>query len=183
MKNEVNVVIGSWGSYNECNERALGSKWLTFNDYSEWEEIEEELKKQGFELDGIDEELFIQDIEGIGGFNCDYMHPERLFKVLKEAELLEDEYKLETARAFIEAFSWDEFEALVDNKGGDWNEDIFFYKGMTTEEVLEQMVEDCYNLDFSKLGWLSNYITIDYEQMARDSYEFHEVEDGVLERR
>ena len=24
----VNIVIGSWGSYNECNERALGSKWL-----------------------------------------------------------------------------------------------------------------------------------------------------------
>ena len=24
----VQIVIGSWGSYNECNERALGSKWL-----------------------------------------------------------------------------------------------------------------------------------------------------------
>ena len=28
MKNNtVSIVIGSWGSYNECNERALGSKW------------------------------------------------------------------------------------------------------------------------------------------------------------
>ena len=61
----ISVVIGSWGSYNECNERALGSKWLDLSDFSDWEEIEEELKKQGFELDGIDEELFIQDIEGI----------------------------------------------------------------------------------------------------------------------
>ncbi len=26
--NTVSFVIGSWGSYNECNERALGSKWL-----------------------------------------------------------------------------------------------------------------------------------------------------------
>ena len=25
MINEINIVIGSWGSYNECNERALGS--------------------------------------------------------------------------------------------------------------------------------------------------------------
>ena len=25
---KVSIVIGSWGSYNECNERALGSKWL-----------------------------------------------------------------------------------------------------------------------------------------------------------
>ena len=33
MKNETNIVIGSWGSYNECNERALGSEWLRLNDY------------------------------------------------------------------------------------------------------------------------------------------------------
>ena len=63
----ISVVIGSWGSYTECNERALGSKWLDLSEYSDWEEIEEELKKQGFKLDGIDEELFIQDIEGIPG--------------------------------------------------------------------------------------------------------------------
>ena len=24
----ISIVIGSWGSYNECNERALGSNWL-----------------------------------------------------------------------------------------------------------------------------------------------------------
>lgn len=24
----ISIVIGSWGSYNECNERTLGSKWL-----------------------------------------------------------------------------------------------------------------------------------------------------------
>ena len=66
MKNNtISIVIGSWGSYNVCNERTLGSKWLDLSDYYDWEEIEEELKKQGFELDGIDEELFIQDIEGM----------------------------------------------------------------------------------------------------------------------
>ena len=65
MNGNINIVIGSWGSYNECNERALGSKWLDLSDYSDWDEIVEELKKEGFELDGIDEELFIQDVEGI----------------------------------------------------------------------------------------------------------------------
>ena len=55
--NGIKVVIGSWGSYNECNERALGSKWLDLSDYEEWDEIVEELKKEGFELDGIDEAL------------------------------------------------------------------------------------------------------------------------------
>lgn len=40
----VSIVIGSWGSYNECNERALGSKWIDLSDYESWEEIEDELK-------------------------------------------------------------------------------------------------------------------------------------------
>lgn len=62
MANDIRIVIGSWGSYNECNERALGSKWLDLSDYSDWDEIIEELEEEGFELDGIDEELFIQDI-------------------------------------------------------------------------------------------------------------------------
>ena len=61
----INIVIGSWGSYNECNERALGSKWLDLSEYTTWDEIADELKNEGFVLDGIDEELFIQDVEGI----------------------------------------------------------------------------------------------------------------------
>lgn len=82
----ISIVIGSWGSYNECNERALGSKWLDLSDYNDWEEIVEELKREGFELDGIDEELFIQDIEGIydRSVNWDYMNPENLFNTLKD---------------------------------------------------------------------------------------------------
>ena len=83
MSNNIKIVIGSWGSYNECNERALGSKWLDLSDYSDWDEIVEELKKEGFELDGIDEELFIQDVEGIEdrSVNWDYVNPETLFNI------------------------------------------------------------------------------------------------------
>ena len=88
--NEIQIVIGSWGSYNECNERALGSKLLNLADYEDWTEIEEELTKEGFKLKGIDEELFIQDIEGFNtdGLNCDYTHPKYLFELLKEAGVL-----------------------------------------------------------------------------------------------
>ena len=50
MNGNISIVIGSWGSYNECNERALGSKWLDLSDYDSWDEIVEELKKEGFEL-------------------------------------------------------------------------------------------------------------------------------------
>lgn len=97
----IKMVVGSWGSYNACNERALGSKWLDLSDYSDWDEIVEELEKQGFELDGIDEELFIQDCEGISGFNGDYTHPEELFEVCKESEIIDDDYKHKVATAFL----------------------------------------------------------------------------------
>ena len=82
--NRIAMVIGSWGSYNECNERALGSEWLDFDDFDDWEEIEEELKKEGFELNGIDEELFVQDIEGIPSSSCDwdYTHPKEIFELI-----------------------------------------------------------------------------------------------------
>ena len=95
MINEINVVIGSWGSYNACNERALGSGWLDLFEYDEWEQIEEELKARGFKLDGIDEELFVQDIEGLpsDGTNWDYVHPKGLFKMLKESGVLDDPHK------------------------------------------------------------------------------------------
>lgn len=97
----IQIVIGSWGSYNECNERALGSKWLDLSDYSDWNEIEEELIKEGFELDGIDEELFIQDIEGISADSksWDYTHPQTLFELLYEAEVLSNDYKYEVMQA------------------------------------------------------------------------------------
>lgn len=68
----IRIVIGSWGSYNACNSRASGSTWLNLSNYTEWDQIEAELKKQGFKLDGIDEELFIQDIEGLPSNTCDW---------------------------------------------------------------------------------------------------------------
>ena len=62
--NKIRMVVGSWGSYNEGNSKALGSKWIDLDDFDSWEEVAEELVKQGFELETIDEELFVQDIEG-----------------------------------------------------------------------------------------------------------------------
>ena len=46
--NEIRIVIGSWGSYNAGNARAMGSKPITLSDYDDWKEIEEELAKQGY---------------------------------------------------------------------------------------------------------------------------------------
>ena len=93
--NIVRMVIGSWGSYNEYNERALGSKWLNFDDFNDWDEIVEELKKQGFQLDGIDEELFVQDIEGVPteSKNWDYVHPKKIFELIKKSGVLDEQRK------------------------------------------------------------------------------------------
>ena len=108
--NTVSFVIGSWGSYNKCNERALGSKWLDFDDFDDWDEIVEELKNEGFELDGIDEELFVQDIEGIPADSKDWdnTHPQEIFELIKKSGVLDDEYKYELMEAYCEVRSFDE---------------------------------------------------------------------------
>ena len=63
-------------------------------------------------------------------------------------------------------------------------DDYDFYEDKTAEEYEEEYVCDCYpDLDFDKLGWIGNYLTIDYEAMARDDDYVHEVEGGVLVQR
>lgn len=122
--NEIQIVIGSWGSYNECNEKALGSKWLNLADYEDWSEIEKELTKEGFKLKGIDEELFIQDIEGFNtdGLNCDYTHPKYLFELLKESGVLDDDYKYELMQAYLDVRNFDDFELDTNIEDKDANE-------------------------------------------------------------
>lgn len=141
----VRIVIGSWGSYNECNERALGSKWLDLEKYETWEEIEEELRKEGFELEGIDEELFIQDIEGFDsdGLNCDSTHPKHLFELLKESEVLEDSYKKDVMDAYLEVRSFSEFEDLVNQKGCRWDDDIILWRGFDWADYGREYFESC----------------------------------------
>ena len=178
--NKINVVIGSWGSYNECNERALGSEWLDFADYTDWEEIAEELTKQGFVLDGIDEELFIQDIEGLpsGCTNWDYMHPQRLFETLSDADVLEKEGKYETMLAFLEVRGFDEFTELVKSRYSHWDEDIHIYKSFDWADYGREMFECCEQkiddrlLDFFDFEGYGRY-------MGSDACE--EYSDGIIE--
>ena len=160
----IKVVIGSWGSYNECNERALGSDWLDFSDYDTYEEIEEELKKQGFELDGIDEELFIQDIEGIedSSTNWDYIHPKNLFETLKESGILYDDYKYKTFEAFLEIESFSEFERRVEDSGDRWDDDIYLYEDYSWYDLGYYYLHDCHQIP----DFLDNYI--DYERYGEE---------------
>ncbi len=177
----ISIVIGSWGSYNECNERALGSKWLDLEDYESFEEIEEELTKQGFELNGIDEELFIQDIDGINSkdMNCDYIHPKDLFELLQEADVISNEYNYELMSAFLEVRTWDEFKTRVNSYGSNWCNDIYLYKNTDWYDLGYNLMHDCYTIP----DYLDNYI--DYKRYGEDlqNYGYEEYSEGIIEIR
>ena len=182
--NRIAMVIGSWGSYNECNERALGSEWLDFDDFDNWEEIVEELTKEGFELNAIDEELFVQDIEGVPSSSCDWdnTHPKVIFELIKKSGVLDDEYKYELMEAYCEVRSFDEWSNLVNDYEDNWDRDIIFYRGQDMNDVAYSIVNECYDLE-KMLGSLASYS--DYNAFARDlSYEgYTETSNGVIEIR
>lgn len=177
----ISIVIGSWGSYNECNERALGSKWLDLSDYSDWDEIVAELKNEGFELGGIDEELFIQDVEGIpsNSANWDYVNPQELFETLLESGILDDDYMYDVFTAYLEVNSFDNWEQLVSSYGSRWDDDIILYRNQDMEDVAYDLMHEIYDIP----DCLESYI--DYSRFARDlSFDgFHETSVGILELR
>ena len=179
MKN-ISIVIGSWGSYNECNERALGSKWLDLSDYESYEEIEEELKKEGFKLDGIDEELFIQDIEGLPSNCCswDNTHPQELFELLKNSGVLDNDYNYDLMNAFLDIRSFDEFKELVEDKGDRWDDDIHYYKGYDWADY-GKMIFDEYG--YSLPDTLENFIDFEAYGKYMGDYYAEETSDGIIE--
>lgn len=181
MKNEIKIVIGSWGSYNECNERALGSSWLTLNDYNDWDEILEELEKQGFELDGIDEELFVQDIENFPAEveNWDYVNPQELFETLKKSGVLDDEGKYELMDAFCSIEGYREWKRLVDSYEDRWDDDIYLWHNYDWYDLGYELLHEGNNIP----EYLDNYI--DYAKYGEElSYDgFHECDYGIIEIR
>ena len=176
----ISIVIGSWGSYNKCNERALGSKWLDLSDYNDWEEIVEELKREGFELDGIDEELFIQDIEGIedGSINWDYVNPETLFNTLKESGVLDKDYKYKVFCAYLEIYNFDDFEEKVRARGENWDDNINLWFGLGWEDYGREML-DCCGCDIPE--HIIDFIDLErYGKFCGDDT-VHEYSSGLIE--
>ena len=172
MENKLNVslVVGSWKAYNENNERALGSNWLNMSDYDSIDEIIEELKKEGFTDEEL-EETFIQDYSSdIDVFNGNYDNTsiEEAFELLEKLDELD--YDAETIEAFVEV------EGNLDNID---DYEIYFYPGQTIEELAYDFMHDAMNIPEE----LEPYI--DYEAYARNmSYDgFTEVSNGVIEIR
>lgn len=178
--NNISIVIGSWGSYNECNNRSLGSKWLCLEDYESWDEIKEELKREGFKLDGIDEELFVQDVEGLPSNTCnwDFLHPQKLFETLKESGVLDNDYKYETMLAYLECRNYSDFEELVNSHGERWDDDIHLFKNMDWSDYGLEMFECCgYNIPEP----IQNFIDFEaYGKYIGDCYA-EEYSNGIIE--
>lgn len=180
MNGNVNIVIGSWGSYNECNARALGSKWLNLADYYDWDELVDELESEGFELNGIDEELFIQDIEGIEdrSINWDYINPKTLFNTLNESGVLTNDYKYKEFCAFLEVRNFDDFEERVKAHGKHWDDTINLWAGFDWTDYGREMLNCCgYDLPDSIL----DFIDLDhYGRYCGDEY-IEEYSNGLIE--
>lgn len=180
--NTVSIVIGSWGSYNECNERALGSRRFDLSEFETWDDIEAELEKQGFELDGLDEELFIQDIDDFPGeISGDYTHPKTFFEVLKESGVLDDEYKYKIMVAFIEVLSYFDFERRVEAHGEHWDDDVYIYPNTDWYDLGYQLIHDCYGTEIP--DFLDSYI--DYERYGKElRYDgYYQYSNGIIEIR
>lgn len=180
MIDNISIVIGSWGSYNECNEKALGSNWLDLSDYDTWEDIEEELQKQGFDLNGIDEELFIQDIDGINSndLNCDMTHPKTLFETLKESGVLDNSYQLEVLEAYLEVRSFSDFESLVNNNGSNWDDDIHLFKNFDWEDYGREYFDNC---GYKIPEQIENFIDFEAYGKYIGDYYAEEVSTGIIE--
>lgn len=165
------------GSYNECNERALGSKWLNLKDFSSWEQVKAELVKEGFKLDGIDEELFVQDIDGLNdnGVNCDFLNPQTLIEWIYNNDILEN---LDLTNKVIEAVG------LSDAMGTNI-EDCYFYEfdgwGSKWTQLAIKLVDEGGLLD-NVPEFVRMYF--DYKTFGRDleiDSNYYDVSDGILE--
>ena len=175
---EFNVCVGSWGAYNSANEKSLGSEFIDFSKYDSWEEIEEELKKQGFDLEGEDEELFIQDIdfEMPKEFSGDYTHPKFLYETLKNAGLFDSEYKYKEMLAYCEVDDWDDFRDLVKEKGENWDSDIIFQEGADGADYAREQIKEWLPKEY--FNSLDSYL--DYDKYFEEG-DARETSYGVIE--
>ena len=142
--NTIKILIGSWGSYSACNSRALGSSLINLSGCSDWTQIEETLKKQGFELDDIDAELFVQDIDGLpnGCADWDYINPKDLFETLNKSGVLQSEYLYNVLSAYLEVRTFDLFAERVERLGSNWDDEVYLYEGYDWEDYGKELFEN-----------------------------------------
>ena len=182
---EPQIVIGSWGSYAAGNKKSLGSKWLTLSKFNSWEEIEEELRREGFDLTGEDEELFIQDTHNLPKVG-EYTNPKKVFEVLKASGILDNSNNKQLFDIICELRSFEDFMELYEHKGSDWSENFYVYDGYTWtdlgREVFFSNYPDLENTNFKLFADIDNYF--DFEEyglgLQFDGYELYTCNNGGI---
>lgn len=146
----------------EYNNFRLVGEWLTLP-------MEEDELKEKFEVIIGDDEYFITDYCDEYGF--DFGEYEDIFKM---NELLQEIKDVWCVVGIMDWLNCSLEQAISEQ------DDYEFIEGMTGEQYAQELVECCYDLDTEKLGWVGNYITIDYEAMARDDESIYEINHGLL---
>lgn len=157
------VYVTSWARYNEGE----AGKFITISNDMDNEDLRELLIKEGFDLDGRDEEMVIHDWMDGDVFKLGECSP---WEALEIIECINDEDDLMIYKAIAEEHGeWTAREAL--NTGF---ENYMFIKGGTARDYKEEMVKDCDDIP----DYISKYI--DWDQMAEDDDSLYENEDGLL---
>ena len=131
ITNDIKMTISYTTHYAENNTKTLASSPLDLSKYNSWEEIREELTKQGFELNEFDNCLVIEDLQNISEEMSELKqwHPKHVFNLLNNSGVLHDNELFETMEAVIEVCSFNQFVDLVEKLGENWNEGIYLYPG------------------------------------------------------
>ena len=82
-----------------------------------------------FALETIDEELFVQDIEGFFdvSINYDYTNPQQLFDLIKDSGILLDDNKYDLGEAVCDAIGFEDWSEFVEQHGENWVDYFCFY--------------------------------------------------------
>lgn len=175
---EVKAYVTNLGKYNEGY---LIGEWVTFPLSDE--EMAEMLKRIEIsdtpDADGnYYEEYFVTDYDSdlpLYKYFGEYPQLSELNRLAESIDAL-SEYDQRLLAAVLDSGDYDDIWEALDHLG-----EYSFYEDMTGAEYEERLVSECYDLDNLISGWLSAYITIDYEAMFRDDYsDVTEVDGGVL---
>ena len=145
ITNEIKMTISYSTHYAENNTKALASSPLDLSKYNSWEEIREELTKQGFVLDEFDNCLVVEDLQNISEKMTELKqwHPKHVFNLLNTAGVLKDGIRFETMKAVVEVSNLDEFADLVEHRGDAWDEGIYLYEGYDWYDFGKMVCENC----------------------------------------
>ena len=164
----LSVFITNLGKYNEGE---LVGKWIDLP-------MDKEEIKKAFDDIGINEryeEYFITDYES--DYGIEIGEYENVYALSEKLEELENE-DADKVKAMFESGWYSDIDEVIENVGY-----VDFIKGWTGEDYEEDLVANCYpEIESLTNSWIDSYITIDYEEMARDDDSMVETTEGVLYR-